>query len=142
MVMMSDDDDDSEPQFSVVADYFFVDTEKNPICLSALPIRFEQSTDEATQCKRNIFLQGVADPGITVYKHVVAWKLGLEGKQPVITVLSVEGSWINLAKPRNSYEEKFRTIFITVRMLHFLGRKPEEPEKNLWSHLRKVFEQV
>lgn len=138
--MMSDDDDDSEPQFNVVADYFFVYAEKNPICLSALPIRFEQDTDEAPQCKRSVFLRGIADPGIKVYKHVVAWKLGLEGKQPVISVLSVEGSWINLAKPRNSYEEKFRTIFITVQMLHFLRRKPEEPEKNLWSHLRKVFE--
>ncbi|KAF7072050.1 hypothetical protein CFC21_077241 [Triticum aestivum] len=140
MMMMSDDDDDSDPQFNVVADYFFVDAEKNPICLSALPIRFEQGTDEATQCKQNIVLRGVADSGITVYTHVVAWKLGLEGKQPVIAVLSVEGSWMNLAKPRNSYEEEFRTIFITVRMLHFLRRKPEEPEKNLWSHLRKVFD--
>ncbi|KAM0867441.1 hypothetical protein ACQ4PT_042030 [Festuca glaucescens] len=140
MMMMSDDDDDLEPQLKAVSDYFFVDDEKHPVCFSVLPIRFAQDPDEAPECEGSVFLRGTADPGIPVYKQVVAWKLGLQGRQPEIAVLSKEGSWINLAKPRNSYEENFRTIFITVRMLHFLRRKPEEPEKSLWNHLRKVFD--
>uniref|UniRef100_A0A0E0JJF4 Zinc finger PHD-type domain-containing protein n=1 Tax=Oryza punctata TaxID=4537 RepID=A0A0E0JJF4_ORYPU len=64
----------------------------------------------------------------------------LDAREPEISVLSAEGSWISLTKPKNSYEEKIRTILITVQMLHFLKRKPEEPEKNLWSHLRKIFD--
>ena len=139
MMMMSDDDDDFEPQLKVVSDYFFVDEEKHPVCFSILPIRFKEDADEAPECKWSVFLRGTAD-GIPVYKQVVAWKLGLEFRQPEIAVLSKEGSWITLAKPRNSYEENFRTIFITAQMLHFIRRKPEEPEKSLWSHLRKVFE--
>uniref|UniRef100_A0ACD5Y388 Uncharacterized protein n=1 Tax=Avena sativa TaxID=4498 RepID=A0ACD5Y388_AVESA len=140
MMMMSDDDDDSEPQLKVVSDYFFIDEDKHPVCFSVLPIRFKEDTDEVPQCESSVFLRGTADPGILVYKQVVAWKLGLEGRQPQIAVLSKEGNWINLAKPRNSYEENFRTIFITTQMLHFLRRKPEEPEKTLWNHLRKVFD--
>ncbi|CAM0950878.1 unnamed protein product [Alopecurus aequalis] len=140
MMMMSDDDDDSEAQLKEVGDYFFVDEEKTPVCFSILPIRFNEDTDEAPECKWSVFLRGTAAPGIPVYKQVVAWKVGLEGRQPEIAVLSKEGSWINLAKPRNSYEVTFRTIFITVQMLHFLRRKPEEPEKSLWNHLRKVFD--
>ncbi|KAM0864881.1 hypothetical protein ACQ4PT_043646 [Festuca glaucescens] len=140
MMMMSDDDDDLEPQLKAVWDYFFVDEEKHPVCFSVLPIRFAEDPDEAPECEGSVFLRGTADPGIPVYKQVVAWKLGLQGRQPEIAVLSKEGSWINLAKPRNSYEVNFRTIFITVQMLHFLRRKPEEPEKSLWNHLRKVFD--
>jgi hypothetical protein len=142
MMMMSDDDDDSEIQLKVVSDYIFVDKDKHAVCLSVLPIRFAEDADadEAPECKFSVFLRGTADPGVPVYQQVVAWKLGLQGRQPEIAVLSKEGNWISLAKPRNSYEQTFRTVFITVQMLHFLRRKPEEPEKSLWNHLRKVFE--
>lgn len=137
---MSDDDDDSEPQVVVVKDYYFVDADKNALCFSVLPIWFKEDAVAVPECKTGVFLRGTVDPGIPVYKQVVAWKLGLDARQPDLAVLSKEGGWINLSKPKNSYEESFRTIFITVQMLHFLRRKPEEPEKDLWIHLRKVFD--
>ncbi|XP_006644210.1 protein ENHANCED DOWNY MILDEW 2-like [Oryza brachyantha] len=137
--MMFDDDDDDEPQLNAVENYYLLDAREVPICLSALPFQFK-ATDGVPECKRDAFLWGTTDPGIKVYKKVVAWRLGLQGKQPEISVLSAEGSWISLRKPKNSYEEEIRTIMITVQMLHFLKRKPEETEKNMWSHLRKVFD--
>jgi hypothetical protein len=136
--MMFDDDDD-EPQLNAVDNYYLLDAREVPVCLSVLPFQFKD-TDEVPECKKDVFLWGTADPGIKVYRKVIAWKLGLQGKQPEISVLSAEGSWISLTKPKNSYEEKIRTILITVQMLHFLKKKPEEPEKNLWSHLRKIFD--
>lgn len=133
------DDDDAEPQLNVLKDYYLLDAADQPVCFSVLPFQFKD-TDEVSECKASVFLRGTADPGLKVYKKVVAWKLGLEGKQPEISVLSAEGSLLSLAKLNNSYEETIRTILITLQMLYFLRRKPEEPEKNLWIHLRKVFD--
>lgn len=140
-MVMSDDDDDVEPQLTAMENYYLVDTKDQPVCLSTLPLRLgDTGDDDVSQLKERLGLWGTADPGIKKYKEVVAWKLGLEGKQPEIAVLAADGGWISLVKPRNSYEETIRTILITVEMLHFLRGKPDEPEKSLWSHLRKVFE--
>uniref|UniRef100_K3ZVH4 RFTS domain-containing protein n=1 Tax=Setaria italica TaxID=4555 RepID=K3ZVH4_SETIT len=138
--MMMSDDDDAEPQVSAVENYYLVDSLKHPVCFSTLPLR-HRDTDDVPECKNRLGLWGTADRIKTVYKEVVAWRLVLEGKQPEIAVLVADGGgWIRLVKPKNSYEEMVRTVLITAQMLHFLRRKPDEPEKNLWSHLRKVFD--
>ncbi|KAL5227641.1 hypothetical protein ABZP36_015906 [Zizania latifolia] len=137
--MLMFDDDDDEPQVNVVDNYFLLDTQDQPVCISVLPFQFK-ATDGVPECKKDVFLRGTADPGIKVFRKVVAWRLGLQGKQPEISLLSAERSWISLAKPKNSYQEVIRSILITVQMLHFLKRKPEEPEKNLWIHLRRIFD--
>ncbi|KAG8051851.1 hypothetical protein GUJ93_ZPchr0001g30743 [Zizania palustris] len=137
--MLMFDDDDDEPQVDVVDNYFLLDTQDQPVCISVLPFQFK-ATDGVPECKKDVFLRGTADPGIKVFRKVVAWRLGLQGKQPEISLLSTERSWISLAKPKNSYQEVIRSILITVQMLHFLKRKPEETEKNLWIHLRRIFD--
>ncbi|RLN34979.1 protein ENHANCED DOWNY MILDEW 2-like isoform X2 [Panicum miliaceum] len=138
--MLMSDDDDAEPQISAVENYHLVDSQNHPVCFSTLPLRHGETKD-VPECKKRLVLWGTADPGVIVYREVVAWRLVLEGKQPEIAVLAVDGNgWIRLGKPKNIYEETVRTVLITARMLHFLRRKPDEPEKNLWSHLRKVFD--
>ncbi|KAL6630944.1 hypothetical protein ACP70R_028284 [Stipagrostis hirtigluma subsp. patula] len=140
-MVMSDDDDDAEQQVSAVEDYYLLDALKQPVCFSTLPLRLGDSDgDDVPESKKRLVLWGMAEAGVKVFREVVAWRLGLQGKQPEVAVLPVEGSWITLVKPKNSYEETVRTILITVQMLHFLRRKPDEPEKNLWTHLRKVFD--
>jgi hypothetical protein len=138
--MVLSDDDDVEPHVTALTDYYLLQG-KEPLCFSTLPLRLSDAGDEnVSQFKKRLVLWGIDDAGIKRYKEVVAWKLGLEGKQPEIAVHAADGNWIKLVKPNNSYEETVRTILITVQMLHFLRRKPDECEKNLWSHLRKVFE--
>lgn len=139
--MMISDDDDAEPQLNAVESYYFVDStdENEPVCFSTLPFRFGD-TDDLPGCKKRLVLRGTGDPGVKVYNEVVAWRLGLEGKQPQFAVLTAEGRrWVRLIRPLKSYEEMIRTVLITAQMLHFLRRKPHEPEKTLWNHLCKVF---
>ncbi|CAL5080641.1 unnamed protein product [Urochloa decumbens] len=138
--MLMSDDDDAELQVSAVENYSLVDSLNQPVCFSTLPLR-HGDTEDVPECKKRLMLWGTADRINKVYKEVVAWRLVLEGKQPEIAVLAADGGgWIRLVKPKNSYEETVRTVLITAQMLHFLRRKPDEPEKNLWSHLRKVFD--
>ncbi|WVZ64093.1 hypothetical protein U9M48_013662 [Paspalum notatum var. saurae] len=138
-VTMMSDDDDAEPQLNAVDSYYFLDSLNQPVCFSTLPLRL--GDDDIPECKKRLGLRGTADPGIKVYKEVVAWRLELEGKQPHVMVLAADGGgWIRLVKPKNSYEKMIRSVLITMQMLHFLKRKPDEPDKNLWSHLRKVFD--
>ncbi|CAN6173836.1 unnamed protein product [Urochloa humidicola] len=138
--MLMSDDDDAEPQVSAVENYYLVDSPNHPVCFSTLPL-LHGDTDEVPESKKRLVLWGTADRINTVYREVVAWRLVLEGKQPEIAALAADGGgWIRLVKPKNSYEETVRTVLITAQMLHFLKRKPDEPEKNLWSHLRKVFD--
>jgi hypothetical protein len=139
--MVMSDDDDVEPQLTSLVEYTIVDANDDGVCFSTLPFRLgDAADDDVSQFKKRLVLWGTADAGIIKYREVVAWKLGLDGIQPEIAVLAADGGWISLVKPKYSYEETIRTILITVQMLHFLRRKPDEPEKNLWSHLHKVFE--
>ncbi|KAL6838985.1 hypothetical protein ACP4OV_031212 [Aristida adscensionis] len=105
--MMMSDDDDAEPQLSAVENYYLVDASDEIVCFSALPIRLRHSdVDDVPECKKRLLLWGTAEPGITVYKEVVAWRLGLQGREPEVAVLAVDGGWINLVKPKPSYEEE------------------------------------
>lgn len=138
--MMSSDDDDVEPRLKAVDNYYFVDDNDAPISFDALPLQFD-AAEEVPSFKKDVYLRGFTDGGLQkVYKQVVAWKLGLDGRSPEITVLSTEGNWIVLLKPRTSYEETVRSVLITVEMLHFLRRMPTDSEKNTWDHLRGIFE--
>ncbi|KAG8087097.1 hypothetical protein GUJ93_ZPchr0010g10774 [Zizania palustris] len=140
VAMMSSDDDDLEPQLKAVENYYFIDDNDVPVSFDVLPFQFD-AAEEVPSFKKDVYLRGFTDGGLQkVYKQVVAWKLVLDGTSPEITVLSTEGSWITLLKPRPSYEEEtIRSLLITVEMLHFLRRRPMDSEKNMWDHLRGVF---
>ncbi|PUZ51084.1 hypothetical protein GQ55_6G145200 [Panicum hallii var. hallii] len=138
--MMSSDDDDAEPRLRAVQSYYFVDDDDAPVSFDVLPFQFD-AAEEVPSFKKDVYLRGLADGGLqNVYKQVVAWKLGLDGDSPVITVLCTEGSWIALLKPRPSYEETVRSVLITVEMLHFVRRSPTISEENMWGHLRRAFD--
>ncbi|XP_009396089.2 protein ENHANCED DOWNY MILDEW 2 [Musa acuminata AAA Group] len=135
--MASSDDDEIVPQ--IVTNYHLVDDDESPISFSVLPVQFSDGENQDA-VNRAVFLHGTTDGGLQkVYKQVVAWKLVLEDDQPKIMVLSKDKKWINLLKPRKSYEDTIRTMLITIQLLHFLRRKPQASEKSLWEHLRGVF---
>ncbi|XP_062196409.1 protein ENHANCED DOWNY MILDEW 2-like isoform X2 [Phragmites australis] len=138
--MVSSDEDDEEPRLKAVENYFFVDDDDAPVSFDVLPFQFD-AAEEVPSFKKDVYLRGLADGGLQkVYKQVVAWKLGLDSESPVITVLSTEGTWIVLLKPRPSYEETVRSVLITVEMLHFVRRSPTVSDEDMWDHLRGVFD--
>ncbi|XP_043691278.1 protein ENHANCED DOWNY MILDEW 2-like isoform X2 [Telopea speciosissima] len=132
----SDGEDEAVPQS--VANYHFVDDKDEPITFSVLPIQWsDNESPEFT--KKQIFLHGTADGFQKIYKQVISWKFELSDAQPEISVLSKERNWINLQKPRKSFEDTIRTILITVQCLHFVRKNPDTSSKSLWEHIRKVF---
>ncbi|XP_042484448.1 protein ENHANCED DOWNY MILDEW 2 [Macadamia integrifolia] len=132
----SDGEDEAVPQS--VANYHFVDEKDEPITFSVLPIHWGDNESPGFT-KKQIFLHGTADGLQKIYKQVISWKFELLDAQPEISVLSKEKKWINLQKPRKSFEDTIRTILITVQCLHFVGKNPETSSKSLWEHMRKDF---
>ncbi|XP_006659314.2 uncharacterized protein LOC102702586 isoform X1 [Oryza brachyantha] len=139
---MFDDDDDVEPPVSDVDNYYFEKSEDDPVCFSVLPIKFDEN-EEVRHCDyKEVNLRGVTDNNLKeVFKKVVAWRVELDCQEPKISVLSSEGKWIELLKPRKSYYEKrARSILITVQMLHFVRKWPRKQERSLFCHLTEVLE--
>jgi hypothetical protein len=137
--MMSSDDDDLEPRLKAVENYYFVDDDDAPVSFDVLPFLFN-AAEEVPSFKRDVYLRGFADGGLQkVYTQVVAWKLSLDGESPEVTVLSTEGSWIVLLKPRSSYKETAGSVLVTVEMLHFVRRNPIVSKEEMWDHLHEVF---
>uniref|UniRef100_A0ACD6A2X7 Uncharacterized protein n=1 Tax=Avena sativa TaxID=4498 RepID=A0ACD6A2X7_AVESA len=138
--MFDDDDDDSEPGFSAVDNYYFEEGNGDPVCFSVLPLRFDENGEVACLDSKKVDLQGFAHNGLLrVHTQVVAWRVGLNYEQPKILVLSSEGTWIELLKPRKCYEKTIRSILITVQMLHFVRKCPRKRKRSLWDHLCEVF---
>ncbi|RCV30697.1 hypothetical protein SETIT_6G116100v2 [Setaria italica] len=138
---MFDDDDGVEPHFEDVNEYYFEDGEKKPVCFSILPFQFDEN-DKVTYCniEKNVFLRGIADKSLHVYKKVIAWKIGLDSEKPNICMLSIENKWIKLLKPRKCYGEFVRSVLITVQMLHFVRKRDQRScLDHVWDHLDEVF---
>ncbi|KAL6842479.1 hypothetical protein ACP4OV_027714 [Aristida adscensionis] len=142
---MFDDDDELEQQVNVVDEYYFED-EDGPVCFSILPLYF-YNNNEGADCasEKEVYLRG--DNSLyPVHKKVVAWRVKLDCEQPNISVLSSEGNWITLLKPRKCYEKKIaRSILITVQMLHFVRKQPSNKRgvwDDLWDHLYDVFNKL
>ncbi|KAL6644235.1 hypothetical protein ACP70R_015843 [Stipagrostis hirtigluma subsp. patula] len=145
--MMFDDDDGVEPQVKVVDEYYFED-EDEPVCFSILPFYFHDN-DKVADCasEKKVYLRGVLDKSLyPVHRNVIAWSVELDFEQPNISVLSSEGNWITLSKPRKCYQKEFaRSILITVQMLHFVRKQPTNKRgllDHLWDHLYEVFDKL
>ncbi|ERN18327.1 hypothetical protein AMTR_s00055p00188210 [Amborella trichopoda] len=136
---MASSDDEEEVVLNCVENYHFEDEKQEPISFTVLPIQWTE-TDSPGTTKNQIFLHGTADSGLQkVYKQVMAWKLDLSGEKPTIYVLTKDNIWMQLQKPRKSFEETIRTILVTVYFLHFASKNKDTSEKAIWDHLRKVF---
>ncbi|PIA65279.1 hypothetical protein AQUCO_00100630v1 [Aquilegia coerulea] len=132
-------DDEGETVAQSVSTYHFVDDKDELISFSVLPVQWCE--DEKLDSINNVvFLSGTADDGFQkIYKQVTAWKFDLSDLQPQVSVLSKEGNWIKLLKPRKSFEDTVRTILVTLHCLHFVKKNPEVMRKPLWDRLRKIF---
>lgn len=135
----SDDEADTLPES--VSTYHFADDKDEPISFSLLPIRWSESKNFDDGKKNHmIFLKGSVDNGLrTIYKQVIAWKFDLSNTTPQISVLTKKKCWMELGKPRKSYEIIIRTVLITVHCLHFARRNPEASGKSVWDYLSKTF---
>lgn len=134
---MAYSDDEAETVIKSVSNYYFVDTEEQPISFSVLPLFNNKGTIKS---EKQVFLHGMGDGGLQkVYRQVTSWKLRLEeDEQPEIMVLTKDKKWIQLEEPRKSYMDTIRTVMITAQVLHFLKRKPHSSGKTLWDHVHKV----
>ncbi|KAM1754950.1 hypothetical protein ACFX11_007306 [Malus domestica] len=136
---MESSDDEAEAVLQSVSNYHFVDDKDEPISFHVLPIQWSEGERQDGK-KMQIFVRGTADNGLQkLYKHVIAWRFDLSNVDPEISLLSKENNWLNLQKPRKSFEEVIRSILITVQFLHYVRRNPETSGKSLWDHLSKVF---
>uniref|UniRef100_A0A0E0EKG5 Uncharacterized protein n=1 Tax=Oryza meridionalis TaxID=40149 RepID=A0A0E0EKG5_9ORYZ len=137
---MFDDDDDVEPPVNDVDIYYFEEREDKPVCFSVLPIKFDENEEVSCSDYKELNLRGFTDNNRHVFKKVIAWRLDLDCQRPKISVLSSDGKWIELLKPRMCYyEKKVRSILITVQMLHFVRKCPKKQERSLFDHLGEVF---
>lgn len=132
-------DDEGEVIPKVVDNFYFTDENQEPISFTVLPIDWGEDENKDAP-KKQVFLEGTADGGLQkVYKQAVAWKLNLQEQRPVVYVKIKEGDWIQLQKPRKSFEETIRSVLVVAHFLHFARRNPEASEKAHWDHVRKAF---
>ncbi|CAJ1964011.1 unnamed protein product [Sphenostylis stenocarpa] len=134
---MTSSDEEAEAQLLSVSNYYFEDDKGAPVCFSMLPIRWSESESPVGK-KMQMFLRGFADNGLQkIFVQVAAWRFDLSYVRPEILVLSNNGKWIKLEKPRKSYEETIRTILITIHFLSYVKRNPDSSAKSAWDYLSK-----
>lgn len=154
-------EDEEEVVLKSVTNYYVLDDNSEPASFSLLPLQLGGADDNGNgndndgaaaassspspspspSPLRLLFLHGSADGGLQkVYKPVVAWKLDIDGDVPVVSLFSRDGGgvWIQLLKPRKSFEDTIRSVLISAHALHFLKRGPSS-QVALWPHLAKVF---
>ncbi|XP_028758489.1 protein ENHANCED DOWNY MILDEW 2 isoform X2 [Neltuma alba] len=136
---MASSDDEAEVHPQSVSNYHLEDDEKEPVSFSVLPIQWNESEDTDGESGQ-VFLDGFADNGLQkVFKHVVAWKFDVFGREPEISVLLKGRQWIKLEKPKKWFEKTIRTILITIHFLHYVQKYPETSAKSVWGYLSKDF---
>lgn len=135
---MASSDDEIDTQPLSVSNYHFEDDKDAPISFSVLPIQWSES-ENPKGMKEKVFLHGNADNGLKkIFMQVIAWRFDLlSNVKPEISVLSKDGKWIKLQKPRKSYEDTIRTILIVVYFMHFVKKNPETSAKSVWDSLSK-----
>ncbi|XP_073143191.1 protein ENHANCED DOWNY MILDEW 2-like isoform X2 [Henckelia pumila] len=124
-----------------VSDYEFVVDKDAPISFSKLPLCWnEVETPSPSRNQKEIFVRGTTDRRIRkIYnKQVIGWRFDISFEKPKIYVLSKEGYWIKLLKPRKSFAKYIRKILITIHALHFMKWYPKRSWRALWDHLSNV----
>ncbi|KAG4399905.1 hypothetical protein GLYMA_08G323850v4 [Glycine max] len=136
---MASSDDEGEAQALSVSNYYFVDDKDDePVCFSVLPIQWSESESPVGK-KMQLFLHGFVDNGLQkFFGQVVAWRFDFSYVRPEISVLSKDGRWIILEKPRKSYEDTIiRTTLITTHFLSYVKKNPDSSAKSVWDKLSK-----
>ncbi|KAL6529861.1 hypothetical protein OROGR_015484 [Orobanche gracilis] len=145
---MASSDEEGEIVAECVTNYYFVDSNQNPISFSCLPFKWIDDEGERQDAKNlesseHAFLRGeVEDGSRKIYMKIIAWKLVLSSVLPEIYVLpdAKYGRWIKLQRPRKSFEDTVRTVLISAHCLHFIKQNSEEESgEALWKHIGKTF---
>lgn len=140
---MESPEEEGEIVAECVTNYYFVNSKKELISFSSLPLRWDDHEEHNPVATEHAILQGMVGNGCgVIYKKVIAWKFELPYVTPEIYVLpdSKYAKWIKLQRPKNGYEKTVRTVLISVQYLHFLKRKSEEESmEEIWKHIRKTF---
>ncbi|XP_061360952.1 protein ENHANCED DOWNY MILDEW 2 isoform X2 [Gastrolobium bilobum] len=134
---MASSDDEGETRPLSVSNYHFEDDRDAPVSFSVLPIQWSES-ERLGGKNEKVFLHGFADNGLQkIFMQVIAWKFDISYVKPEISVLSKDGRWIKLQKPRKSYEDIIRTILVTIHFLNLLKKNPDISAKSVWDNLSK-----
>ncbi|KAK7305189.1 hypothetical protein VNO77_43090 [Canavalia gladiata] len=134
---MASSDDEGEAQPLSVSNYHFEDDKDRPVSFSVLPTQWSEFESPVGK-KEQVFLHGFADNGLQkIFMQVVAWRFDISYVKPEISVLSKDGRWIKLEKPRKSYEDTIRTILITIYFLNYVKKNPDMSAKSVWDNLSK-----
>ncbi|KAL6499246.1 hypothetical protein OROHE_026156 [Orobanche hederae] len=145
---MASSDEEGEIVAECVTNYYFVDSNQNPISFSRLPLKWNDDEGERQDAKKlesteHAFLRGEVEDGCRkIHMKIIAWKLVLSSVLPEIYVLpdAKYGRWIKLQRPRKSFEDTVRTVLISAHCLHFIKQNSEEESwEALWKHIGKIF---
>ncbi|XP_078438798.1 protein ENHANCED DOWNY MILDEW 2-like isoform X2 [Wolffia australiana] len=135
-----DGDDGVSPVPEAISEYRFVDENDDPVCFSSLPLKWSDEDEIVDESVEEVFLHGEFDDGLQkIYKRVIAWKVEFVGGDVDLWVLSKDGNWFKIFKPRIAYQESFRRIFVSLECLSYLKMNPSSKESRLWDHLRRKF---
>ncbi|KAJ1392510.1 Zinc finger, PHD-type [Sesbania bispinosa] len=132
----SDDETETEVQSISVSNYHLEDDDDMPVSFSVLPIQWSDSESFDGHKEQVFNLHGSVDNGLQKYfNQVTAWKFDLSRVKPEISLLSKDGKWIKLLKPRKSFQDTVRTILITIRFLHCVKKNPRLSATTVWKNL-------
>ncbi|KAL9671920.1 hypothetical protein QQ045_009493 [Rhodiola kirilowii] len=132
---MASSDEEGEILPQCVTNYYLVSNIGTPVSLAILPLQLKDG-EGSESCNEQVFLRGTVDSGTeATFKEIIAWKFELSYVHPEISVLSKSKIWIQLQKPRRSYQDIVRSILVTVHLLHLAKKSPEASATSLWNSL-------
>ncbi|KAH7286771.1 hypothetical protein KP509_32G022200 [Ceratopteris richardii] len=136
---MQDDssDDDIEVVPESVDGYWLELGDETPVSFTTLP--YVKTDEEIPPSERVIYVRGTQDNGMRLYTRAMAWKLKLNEDLKPTFHLKTEKYWVELLKPRKSYEETIRSIISVAYFLNYVLVNPNESEKAAWSYVKDLF---
>lgn len=140
---MASSDEEGEIVPDIVTNYHVVDSRNTLISFSSLPLHWTDCghrDDVVVKGDLEVaFLLGAADGGLqSVYKEVIGWKLDVSGTDVQVYLLSKGKTWIQLQKPRKSYEYVVTSVLIVARCICFVKRNVLTSRDEIWKHLMKT----
>nr|XP_043630206.1 protein ENHANCED DOWNY MILDEW 2-like [Erigeron canadensis] len=138
----SSEEEEGEIIPEIVTNYHFVNSQNKLISISDLPLYDHNDNVIAAAGDDSpvAFLLGNTDGGLqSFYKEVIGWKYELSFVSPQFYALLKKKVWIQIDKPRKSYEFIVTSVFVVIRFLHYVKRNVEATFDEVFSHLLKVF---
>ncbi|KAI5066302.1 hypothetical protein GOP47_0018926 [Adiantum capillus-veneris] len=129
-------DDDIEIVPKSVDGYWLEYGDETPVSFTTLPYF---KTDDEALSEKVVYVRGTQDNGMRLYVRAIAWKLELTKDAKPVFHLKTEKYWIQLMKPRKSYEDTIRSIISVAYFLNHALVNPDDSEKVVWGHIKELF---